>query len=95
MVRDESGSFVARLDMGWPDLKLAIEYDGDQHRTDRKQYVRDIRRYEELIRLGWVVIRVFKEDSEAQIIREVRAALDLQSQRVTRGRKSGRNPAQR
>jgi len=95
VVRDESGSFVARLDMGWPDVKLAIEYDGDQHRTDRKQYVRDIRRYEELIRLGWVVIRVFKEDSEAQIIREVRAALDLQSQRVTRGRKSGRNPAQR
>jgi very-short-patch-repair endonuclease len=31
---------------------VAIEYDGDQHRTDRRQYVKDIRRYEMLERLA-------------------------------------------
>lgn len=93
-VRDEFGVFVARLDMGWPEWKIAIEYDGDQHRTDRRQYVRDMRRSEELKRLGWAVVRVIKEDSEVQIIREVTAALDLRSQRVTLWRKSGSNSAQ-
>ncbi|CAN5490675.1 hypothetical protein BH11ACT6_BH11ACT6_24170 [soil metagenome] len=89
VVRDEFGVFVARLDMGWPEMKLAVEYDGDQHRTDRKQYVRDMRRLEALTRLGWVVIRVIKEDSDTQIIRKIREARALQSTRVTQRRKSG------
>lgn len=38
----ENGYAVAFLDLGWPAIKLAVEYDGDQHRTDRAQYVRDI-----------------------------------------------------
>ncbi|CAN5825856.1 hypothetical protein BH10ACT9_BH10ACT9_44210 [soil metagenome] len=92
-VRDEFGVFVARLDMGWPELKLAIEYDGDQHRTDRKQYVRDMRRLGGLTRLGWVVIRVIKEDSEVLIVRRVRAALELQRSAVIQRRESDRNPA--
>ena len=32
----------AFLDMGWRHIQLAVEYDGDQHRTDRPQYVKDI-----------------------------------------------------
>jgi very-short-patch-repair endonuclease len=88
-VRDEFGDYVARLDMGWPELRLAVEYDGDHHRTDRGQYVRDLRRLEELTRLGWVVIRVIKEDSDVQIIRKIREARALQSTRVTQRRKSG------
>ncbi len=46
------------LDMGWEDLKIAVEYDGDHHRTDRAQFARDITRLEELADLGWTVIRV-------------------------------------
>lgn len=46
------------LDMGWPELKLAVEYEGDQHRTDRAQFARDITRLEELTALGWTIIRV-------------------------------------
>ena len=34
------------LDMGWAELKIAVEYDGDQHWTDRRQLTRDIRRTE-------------------------------------------------
>jgi hypothetical protein len=30
-VYDEYGQLVAELDMGWEHLKLAVEYDGDQH----------------------------------------------------------------
>src|SRR6185312_13567677 len=34
-VVDEFGGPIAYLDMGWQDLKVAVEYDGEQHRSDR------------------------------------------------------------
>ena len=37
-VYDEFGDAVAYLDMGWDDVKVAVEYDGEQHRNDRWQY---------------------------------------------------------
>jgi very-short-patch-repair endonuclease len=66
---------VAYLDLGWPASMVAVEYDGDQHRSDRQQYVKDIRRMEMLEQLGWIVVRVVAEDPPAAIIRRVRAAL--------------------
>jgi hypothetical protein len=68
VVRDEYGQPIARLDLAWPDLKIAIEYEGDHHRTDRRQFNRDIRRTDSLIELGWIVIRVTAEDTEGSII---------------------------
>jgi very-short-patch-repair endonuclease len=47
-----------RLDMGWPELKVAIEYDGAQHWTDPHQRARDIERLESLTAQGWTIIRV-------------------------------------
>lgn len=72
---NEYGQLVARADMGWAELKIAVEYDGDQHWTDRRQLTRDIRRTEILKDLGWIVIRVTAEDTPATILRRVRAAL--------------------
>jgi very-short-patch-repair endonuclease len=74
-VRDEFGEVIAYLDMGWKDLKVAVEYDGEQHRTDRRQYIRDIRRLEILERRGWIIIRVVAGDRPDDIVRRVRAAL--------------------
>lgn len=61
MVRDEYGDFVARLDMGYEDLRVGIEYDGPQHWTNAKQRERDIDRYSDLLNLGWVIVRVSSE----------------------------------
>lgn len=66
---------VAYLDLGWEERLVAVEYDGDQHRTDRRQYVKDIKRVEMLERMGWIVVRVVAEDRPAGIVRRVRAAL--------------------
>lgn len=30
------------LDMGWEDIMLAVEYDGEQHRLSRDQFVKDV-----------------------------------------------------
>lgn len=74
-VHDKSGRTVAYLDMGWEDVKVAVEYDGDHHRTRRSQYSRDIHRLEMLQRRGWIVIRVTAEDEAAEVVRRVRDAL--------------------
>lgn len=63
------------LDMGWEDIKVAVEYDGEHHRTDRLQYARDVQRSRELARLGWVVIRVLVGDTADYIVRLVRDAI--------------------
>lgn len=71
----EDGFAIAYLDLGWPELMVAVEYDGDHHRTDRYQYVKDIRRREFLERMGWIIITVVAEDRGADIVRRVRSAL--------------------
>ncbi len=58
----------AFLDMGWRHIQLAVEYDGDQHRTDRPQYVKDMRRHPKIEKRGWEVIRVIAEDRESEIL---------------------------
>jgi len=73
---------IAYLDMGWPDLMVAVEYDGDQHRTDRRQYLKDIRRYEILEQLGWIIVRVVAEDRPADIVRRVQRALQRRQSSV-------------
>jgi very-short-patch-repair endonuclease len=74
-VYGEYGELVAVLDMGWEDIKLAVEYEGEHHRTDRRQFNRDIARFEALTTdLGWVVVRVTVEDVPGGILRRVAAA---------------------
>jgi hypothetical protein len=73
------GNFIAYLDMGWEKSLVALEYDGDQHRSDRSQYVKDIRRTEMVERLGWHVIKVINEDRPDAIVRRARDALARRS----------------
>jgi hypothetical protein len=47
-----------RVDMGWREWKVAVEYDGVQHWTDSRQRSWDIERIALLEAAGWVVIRV-------------------------------------
>jgi hypothetical protein len=71
----DNGRLIRMADMGWEDYMVVVEYDGDQHRTDRRQYVKDIRVLSTVAEMGWIVIRVVKEDSDADILRRARSAL--------------------
>lgn len=53
---------VAFLALAYPDYGVAVEYDGDHHRTNRPTYVKDIARLRMLEEMGWIVIRVIAED---------------------------------
>jgi hypothetical protein len=63
------------LDMGWEDYMVAVEYDGDQHRMDRRQFVKDIGRLAKFADLGWIVIRVVAEHRPDDILNRVFQAL--------------------
>lgn len=64
----------AYLDMGWEDVMIAVEYDGDQHRTDRIRYAWDVKRLRRIQDQGWIHIRVIAEDRPYEIIERVRRA---------------------
>lgn len=66
---------IAVLDMGWEDYLVAAEYDGDHHRTNRRQYARDQARLRTLQELGWIVVRVIAEDKPDDVVRRTRDAL--------------------
>ena len=65
-----AGSY--RLDLCWPELRLAVEYDGQQHRTDMDQWDSDIQRRESLQRSGWTIVTLVARD----VYRRPAAALD-------------------
>jgi hypothetical protein len=72
---DSRGYLVRIVDMAWDEFKVAAEYDGEQHQTDRYQYRKDARVLPTLARMGWIMIRAFKEDRRADVAAEARAAL--------------------
>jgi hypothetical protein len=57
-VYDSYGAHVGRIDMGWDDWLVGVEYDGVQHWEDPAVRNRDIDRQAELEALGWRIIRV-------------------------------------
>jgi hypothetical protein len=69
------GKLVRMADMGWEDFMVVSEYDGDQHRTSRSQYTKDIRSLRKARSLGWIVDQVIKEDRPADIVERARTAL--------------------
>ena len=73
-VHAEYGVLVAVLDMGWEDIKVAADYEGDHHRTDRRRFNRDIRRHEDVTELGWIDVRVTSQDTEGGIVQRLAAA---------------------
>lgn len=57
----ESGQFLGRVDLAWPEHRLIVEYEGAHH-FDELQVRRDDRRYERLVAAGWRVIRLGAAD---------------------------------
>ncbi|MEU5948285.1 DUF559 domain-containing protein [Micromonospora sp. NPDC047465] len=60
-VRDAAGRFVGRVDLAWPGLRVAVEYDGDHHR-ERTHFRQDVARLNALRAVGWVVLRFTADD---------------------------------
>lgn len=76
---DDAGRFLALPDLSYPELRIAIEYDGDIHRTDPATWRRDVERRQRLEDAGWIIVTATADDViryPERLVRRVRAARD-------------------
>lgn len=73
MLGDE---LIARADLALPEIRLAIEYDGQWH-SDPHQLGRDRARLREINRAGWHVYPVTKEDmrNPDRVVRDIQSVI--------------------
>ena len=77
-VFDTFGEYIRRIDMGWDDWMVGVEYDGAQHWTDPAIRDQDIDSQARLEALGWRIIRVSADMLRARpytIVARTRVAL--------------------
>jgi hypothetical protein len=76
VIGDDQGP-IGRVDLVYLAYRLIIEYEGDQHRTDRNQWNRDIDRQEFFTRDHWTLMRITSERARwaRQLVRAVYQAL--------------------
>ncbi len=78
VMRDDSGVVRRRLDLSYPQFRLAIEYDGRQHAENSAQWQGDVRRREDLDGQGWRLMVLLWGDiysSPGQSLQRIRAAM--------------------
>ncbi len=71
-------------DLSYPELRIAIEYEGEHHRTDPRQWDIDIVRERVFREAGWEYIRVTQSTRPETIIRLIRSALERRRGTVSR-----------
>lgn len=69
-IYNEYGVLIGIADFAWAELKIAVEYEGRYH-SDPEQIRKDIARIEEMIEMGWLVIRVTSRDPAAVVVRRL------------------------
>lgn len=77
-LRNDSHILMCQLDLSYPGVKLAIEYDGQQHREDTTRWDNDIARGDWLARNGWRLLPVVSRGiyrRPDQTVERVHAAL--------------------
>ena len=74
-VFDAQGDWIGRFDQVDHKRKLIFEYDGEQHRTDRSQYLRDEYRLQRARDAGYEIVRLHYEDFFRENIDSTRALL--------------------
>lgn len=57
-VYSPEGRLLGCSEFVYPQLKLAIEYEGEHHFSQAKQYARDVEKYQAYAEQGWRVLRV-------------------------------------
>ncbi|CAN7230114.1 hypothetical protein LJR045_000872 [Microbacterium sp. LjRoot45] len=75
---DERGTFIAELDLGYPEFGVGIEYDGRVHAQDARQFARDADRWDAVRALGVDLVRILSHHLDGDgvaAVEKVRAAL--------------------
>ncbi|MEJ2885039.1 type IV toxin-antitoxin system AbiEi family antitoxin [Actinomycetospora aeridis] len=78
VVLDDGGGFIGRVDFGWRQLRTALEYQGEHHLVDKRQWRRDAVRTTRLAGAGWLILPITAHDlfvDPRGFVRRVRVAL--------------------
>lgn len=90
-IRDENGRLIGITELVYPAQRVAIEVEGEHHRTSRRQWQRDLEKYAAYAASGWEVVRVnVPQVRSGRATEIVRAALDRRSppsERLPRNRR--------
>lgn len=79
-IADSQGRVRFRLDLGWPDRRIAVEYDGEEfHTTPERRRYDEVRRDVLLAEFGWTVIGVGKGEVLGSSMRLERGVGELLS----------------
>mgnify|MGYP002246791336 CR=1 FL=1 len=79
-ITDSENGYTYTVDMAYPQYKVAIEYDGDHHRTSKTQWRRDQEKRGMLVGRRWLVFiataaSIANEDTRAEFAFNVARAL--------------------
>lgn len=76
-VANEPGRIVRRIDMGWPEWAVGVEYDGERHWNGPTTDEDDIDRLDFLASKGWLIVRVSARHmrNPSAVVRRAEAAL--------------------
>jgi hypothetical protein len=91
ILRAGDGDWEFRIDLGYPAILLAIEYEGRQHAESTKQWNADIRRRTRLEAMGWRFILVTAEgifNRPEETLQDIKDALRDRGVATTRRRPS-------
>ncbi|WP_396641221.1 hypothetical protein [Microbacterium sp.] len=66
---------IVHGDLVYREQRVLIEYEGDQHRTDARQWAHDLERYNDLAEAGWLTIRASKTMTDAEVVARAARAL--------------------
>lgn len=72
---DHAGHWIGRFDLADKAKRKILEYDGEQHRTDRAQYLRDEKRLQAARDANYEVKRLHKEDLRSHALASTRREL--------------------
>lgn len=78
---NDAAGWIGRFDLVSKRFRLVLEYDGEQHRTDRAQYLKDLTRLDRVRESGFRVIRVHAEQlllRPGVVARDVASALGVE-----------------
>ena len=74
---DNAGVFLGCIDLAYPELKIAIEYEGAHHWMTAQQFQRDLDRLNRLVENGWRIVRITKKHvftDPSEVVRRVTLA---------------------
>lgn len=78
-VYDASGCFIGMPDLSFPEYRVAVDYEGDIHRTDPVQWSKDLKRAPRFEDAGWSYLRAGAADyrNSDELIRRIENRLRM------------------